>query len=115
MSAVVEDPRSCVEIVLTGPNEAFLADLAQELIDRRLAACMQISPGVRAVYRWEGAVEDETQARARLHTRACLVPTVTEAVRERHPDEVPCLLALPIVGGDEQYLDWIADETSPRP
>ncbi len=99
------------EVVVTGPDADWLAGFTRTLVEERLAACgHHISP-VRSVYRWEGAVHDETEARVALHTRASLVPAIVARTRDLHPYDVPCVIALPLVGGDPAYLRWIAEET----
>jgi periplasmic divalent cation tolerance protein len=70
-----------------------------------------VVPAMRAVYRWDGAVHDDPQARVGLHTRAALVPAIVERARSEHPDEVPCVIALPLTGGHPDYLAWVVAET----
>ena len=69
--------------------------------------------GRGVLLRWEGAVHDDPQARVGLHTRAALVPAIVERARAEHPDEVPCVIALPLTGGHPDYLAWVAAETVP--
>jgi periplasmic divalent cation tolerance protein len=80
-------------------------------VQERLAACGHVLPAIRSVYRWEGAVHDESEARVGLHTRRSLVPAVVARTAELHPYEVPCVIALPLGGGNPAYLEWIAAET----
>ena len=63
------------------------------------------------MYRWEGAVHDEAEARVALHTRRSLVPEVVARTAELHPYDVPCVIALPLVGGNPEYLRWVVRET----
>jgi periplasmic divalent cation tolerance protein len=72
---------------------------------------LPVVPAMRAVYRWDGAVHDDPQARVGLHTRAALVPEIVERARVAHPDEVPCVIALPLTGGHPDYLAWVVAET----
>ena len=69
--------------------------------------------GIRSIYRWNGAVQDETEARVALHTRRSLVPEIVERTGRLHPYDVPCVIAMPLVGGNPDYLRWIAEETGP--
>ena len=101
----------CVEVVVTGPTPEWAEDLAQLLVEERLAACVHVVPELRAVYRWENEVNDDPESRLHLHTRADLVPEITGRVCELHSYEVPCVMALPIVGGLPAYLDWIVAMT----
>ncbi|RBY89387.1 divalent-cation tolerance protein CutA [Blastococcus sp. TF02A-30] len=99
------------EVVVTAADAGRLAGLTRTLVEERLAACgHQIAP-IRSVYRWQGAVHDEAEARVALHTRRSLVDAVTARVRELHAYDVPCVIALPLVGGNPDYLAWIAEET----
>ncbi len=99
------------EIVVTGPDAEALAGLTRTLVEERLAACGHQIAAIRSVYRWEGAVHDEPEARVALHTRRALVEALTTRVLELHPYDVPCVIALPLVGGSPAYLAWIAAET----
>ena len=106
----MEDSDFC-EVVVTAADAGWLAGFTRTLVEERLAACGHVIPAVRSVYRWEGAVHDEAEARVGLHTRRSLVPAVVARTRELHPYEVPCVIALPLVGGNPDYLRWIARET----
>lgn len=101
----------CVEVIVTGPVGEQLVGVVRTLVAERLIACGQVVPQVRSIYRWEGQVEDEAESRAHLHTTAALVPAVTARVRDMHPYDVPCVIAVPLVDGDAEYLAWIAEET----
>ncbi|WP_346622106.1 divalent-cation tolerance protein CutA [Blastococcus montanus] len=101
----------CCEVVVTGPDAEWLAGFTRTLVEERLAACgHQLAP-IRSVYRWEGAVHDEAEARVALHTRSSLVPAVVARTHELHPYDVPCVIALPLLAGNPAYLRWVADET----
>ncbi|MGX5654321.1 divalent-cation tolerance protein CutA [Geodermatophilus nigrescens] len=100
-----------VEVVVTGPDAEWLAGYTRTLVEERLAACGHQLAAVRSVYRWEGAVHDEPEARVALHTRAALVPELVARTAELHPYDVPCVLALPVSGGNEDYLRWVVAET----
>ena len=100
-----------VEVVVTGPDAGWLAGYTRTLVEERLAACGHQLAAIRSVYRWEGEVHDDAEARVALHTRRSLVPALTARTRELHPYDVPCVIALPLVGGNPGYLRWIADET----
>ena len=98
-------------MVVTGPAD-WLPGCTRALVDERLVACgHQLSP-IRSVYRWKGAVHDEPEARVALHTRRSLVAGIVARVAELHPYDVPCVIALPLVGGNPDYLRWIAEQTA---
>ena len=102
----------CVEVVVTGPSAEWLAGFTRRLVDDRLVACGHVLGPMRAVYRWQGEVYDEAQARVGLHTRRSLVAEIVARADRDHPDDVPCVIALPLVGGHPAYLQWVVDETS---
>ena len=99
------------EVVVTAADADWLAGFTSTLVDERLAACGHITAVIRSVYRWQGAVHDDAESRVALHTRRSLVPEIVARAAELHPYEVPCVIALPVVGGNPAYLDWIAAET----
>jgi periplasmic divalent cation tolerance protein len=86
--------------------------IAEALVEERLAACANILPGVRSIYRWQGRVERAEEVELTLKTRRPLVPELTRRVQALHSYECPCIIALPIEGGNAAYLDWIKSETS---
>lgn len=102
----------CVEIVVTAEDPEWLAGFTRQLVEERLVACGQNIQGVRAIYRWNGEVCDDPQARVALHTREFLVPRVLERTEQEHADDVPCFIVLPITNGLPAYLDLIREETS---
>jgi periplasmic divalent cation tolerance protein len=101
----------CCEVVVTAADAGWLTEFARTLVQERLAACGQVTAGIRSVYRWEGEIHDEPEARVALHTRRSLVPAVVARAGELHPYDVPCVIVLPLVGGDPTYLRWIGEET----
>jgi periplasmic divalent cation tolerance protein len=101
----------CCEIVVTDADAERLVALTRTLVEERLVACGQHVAPIRSVYRWEGAVHDEAEARVALHTRRSLVDAVVARAVELHAYDVPCVLAVPLVGGNPAYLRWIVQET----
>ena len=99
------------EVVITAADADWLAGFTRTLVEERLAACGHQIAAIRSIYRWEGVVHDEAEARVALHTRRSLVPAITARADELHPYDVPCVIALPLVGGSPAYLAWIAAET----
>ena len=95
---------------LPSPNPAP-SRLARTLVEERLAACGHVIGPIRSVYRWEGAVHDEPEARVALHTRRSLVPAVVARTTELHPYDIPCVIAMSLKDGNPEYLRWIVDET----
>jgi periplasmic divalent cation tolerance protein len=101
----------CCEVVVTAADADWLAGFTRTLVEERLAACGHLLGAIRSVYRWEGAVHDEPEARVALHTRSSLVEEVVARTAQLHPYEVPCVIALPLVGGEPAYLRWVHEQT----
>jgi periplasmic divalent cation tolerance protein len=99
------------EVVVTAPDEDWLKDVCRQLVDARLASSAHVIFPITSIYRWDGAVHETTEGRAFLRTRLELVDALVTFVVERHPYDVPNVTAIPIVGGNPQYLAWIQRET----
>src|SRR4051812_14704859 len=108
---VMGGPEDVCEVVITAGDPEWLAAFTRRLVDDRLAACGQQVAAIRSIYRWDGAVHDDPEARVALHTRLSLVDRIVERAGAEHPYDVPCVLALPAVGGNPAYLDWVRRET----
>ncbi|MBW0115340.1 divalent-cation tolerance protein CutA [Pseudonocardia abyssalis] len=111
MTEPAPEQLECVEVVITAESAEWLADFTRSLVEGRLAACGHHIAPIRAIYRWQGDMFDERQARVGLHTRATLVPEIIARADRDHADDVPCVIAMPIVGGHPRYLQWIFEET----
>lgn len=99
------------EVIITAPDRDWLADLCLQLVDARLAASAHVIHPVTSIYRWQGTVHETTEARAFLRSRSDLLDLITAYVIERHPYDVPNITAIPILGGNPNYLIWILAET----
>ena len=102
---------ACSLYVTAGSREDA-GTLARALIEARLAACANIIPGVTSVYRWQDAVQEDAECVVVFKTRQDLVPAATEKILAVHPYDCPCVVALPIQGGNPAFLDWIRSETA---
>ncbi|WP_067461839.1 divalent-cation tolerance protein CutA [Nocardia amamiensis] len=100
-----------VDVSITAGDAAWLAEFTRGLVDDGLAACGNIIPGVRSIYRWEGQIHDDAQALVVLHTRASLVPAIIERADAEHPDETPQVLAVPVTVAHPGYRQWVLDST----
>ena len=100
------------EVIVTSDDPEWLAAFTRTLVEERLVACGQNVTQVRSIYRWEGAVEEATEARVALHTRADLVGPIIERTRQEHAYDVPCVIALPVLDGNPDYLEWVRTQTS---
>lgn len=100
-------------VVLTNlPDRQAALKLAQDLIARRLAACVNVLSECTSVYRWKGQVENAAEVPVLIKTRTARYAEVEAAIRRLHPYELPEIIAVPAVRGLDEYLQWVADETS---
>jgi periplasmic divalent cation tolerance protein len=99
------------EVVITAPDAGWLREFTRRLVEERLAACGQNVTEVRSIFRWEGRMHDEPEARVMLHTRQSLVPEIIRIVRKEHPYDVPCVLATLITQANPDYRAWVLEST----
>jgi len=100
-----------VLVYITHENEARARALGRALVEARLAACANVLGAMTPIFRWEGEVREDSEAVLIAKTRAALVDELTAFVQARHGYDCPCVVALPIVGGNPAFLEWIAAET----
>ena len=101
-------------LVLTNlPDRAAAERLADTLIEKRVAACVNILAPCRSVYRWKGAVQHDEEHPMLIKTAAERYPDLEAAIRAAHPYELPEIIAVPIECGLPAYLEWLAAETAP--
>ena len=101
------DMTETVVVLVTAPSAEKAAEIARTLVEEKLAACGSVVPAVRSIYRWEGRVQDETEALLVLKAPRKRLQELADRVVELHPYEVPEVIGLPIEGGNERYIDWI--------
>jgi periplasmic divalent cation tolerance protein len=101
-----------IVVLTTVASDDEAVALVRELLDRRLIACGTLFPGARSLYRWQGKVADEREVVILLKTRSARLDSLRIAFGELHPYKVPELLAIPVEGGLEKYLEWISGETT---
>jgi periplasmic divalent cation tolerance protein len=95
-------------LVLTTVTRAEDAEkIAEALVEKRLAACVNVLPGVRSIYRWKGAVERDEERLLVVKTRADRFDALREAILAAHPYEMPEVVAVPIEAGSPAYLRWL--------
>jgi len=100
-------------VVITNlPDRAAALKLAQELVARKLAACVNVLADCTSVYRWKGVVEKAGETPVLIKTRAALYPELEAAIGELHPHELPEIIAVPVVRGLADYLEWVSAETT---
>ena len=101
-----------VIVLTTLPADADGAAFARDLVEERLAACVNLSAPMESIYRWEGTVETESERQLAIKTSRDCVVALWDRVRELHPYDMPEFLVMPIVDGNDAYLRWIAESTS---
>lgn len=98
-------------VFCTCPDRASATTIARHLVEQRLAACINLVPGVGSVYRWRGGVEEAEEVMLVIKTRESRLDEVEAAIEALHPYELPELLAIPVSGGTEPYLTWLEEST----
>jgi periplasmic divalent cation tolerance protein len=101
-----------LSIYITAPSVDVADALGRALVEERLAACVNIIPEMRSIYRWAGGIETAAEIVLIAKSRAALFKEIEERVRVLHPYDCPCLVAWPLEAGHQPYLDWIAKETA---
>jgi len=100
-------------IILTNlPDRASALKLAGQLVEQRLAACVNVLAECSSVYRWEGRIKSATEVPVLIKSRAQRYDEVEAAIRRLHPYELPEIVAVPVRRGLEEYLEWVAGETT---
>ena len=98
-------------VYITCANEAEALKIGTSLVEERLAACANILPGMISCYWWEGKVHQDRETVLVVKSRAALSGQLIEKVKALHSYEVPCVVFLPILEGNPEYLNWLGEET----
>lgn len=101
-------------LLVTAPTMDEAARLGRALVEERLAACANIVPGLRSIYRWQDSVQDDAEVLLIIKTTAAFEARVTERVLALHSYDTPEVLVLPVVGGAEPYLNWLGAQVGSR-
>ena len=102
-------------VCCTAPDPDTARELARTLVEERLAACVNVVPGLRSLYRWQGKVHEDAEALLLLKTTAARYQALQERLRALHPYELPEIVAVPVSAGLPAYLEWVAAQTLPAP
>ena len=100
-----------IQVVITTASREEAEAIARALVEQRLAACVQISGPMTSVYRWEGRIETAAEWRCTIKSRQSLWEPLLAAIRPLHSYQVPEILALPVLAGNDDYLAWLRDQT----
>ena len=99
-------------VYITAKDKAQARLIGKALVAERLAACVNILGPMNSFYVWGGKLCDDTEAVLIAKTRATLLRRLVKRVKALHSYEIPCIVALPIVGGNEEFLEWLGKETA---
>ena len=113
MRATADGEDRALVCFITFPDEEAARRVARALVLERLAACVNLVGGVRSIYAWKGAVQDDAELLGVVKTTAARFEALRARVVELHPYEVPEVIALPIEAGHAPYLDWLRDGVRP--
>ncbi len=102
----MEEPTYIVLFITTDTAEEA-RKITEALLEQKKAACVNIIPGVNSLFRWEGKVDSAKENLLIVKTKASLLSEVIKLVKKVHSYDVPEIIALPIIGGNQDYLDWI--------
>lgn len=103
-----------VVVIVTCPDRESADRIASSLTSKKLAACVNITQEIKSVYRWKGKIEESTELLLIIKTRKELLDRIIQEVKLNHPYQVPEIIALPIVGGSQEYIKWLMQETSQK-
>jgi periplasmic divalent cation tolerance protein len=102
-----------IQIMTTTPDKQEADRIAEELVTRRLAGCVQVAGPITSTYRWQGKIETSEEWLCIIKTRRANYAAVEQAILELHSYEVPEILAINVVEGSQSYLDWLAHQLRP--
>ena len=91
----------------TCPDEASATSIGSALVTERLATCVNRVPGLKSLYFWNGSLRDDAEILLIIKTTMGRLPALEARLKALHPYELPELVAIPVVGGNERYLDWV--------
>ncbi|MGM0655247.1 MAG: divalent-cation tolerance protein CutA [Thermodesulfobacteriota bacterium] len=100
-------------VYMTAGDMDEASRIAKALVQRRLAACVNIIDGMRSVYEWEGTIQEEGEVVMIAKTHADCLPELEEAVKSIHSYDCPCIVELPVSGGNNAFLDWVKAQVRP--
>ncbi|UCB57282.1 MAG: divalent-cation tolerance protein CutA [Candidatus Omnitrophota bacterium] len=98
-------------VYITAKNKEEARKIGKELVASRLAACVNIIDNMNSIYRWEGKIQDDNEAVLIAKTKESLMDELIEKVKSLHSYSCPCVISLPVLNGNKDYLAWLAKET----
>ena len=108
----MNNEKPIILVLVTAPDQESANLIAKALLEEKLAACVNILPGLTSLYNWEGELQDEQEVQLFIKTRLDLLDgKIIPLILGLHPYDLPEIIAIPVVGGSSPYLDWIINET----
>jgi periplasmic divalent cation tolerance protein len=101
----------CILVITNVPDASVAKSISHQLIEKRLAACINQLPGIRSVYRWNGVIEEADEVCLLIKTRQSHYAELEMTIKTLHPYEIPEIIVLPIINGLPSYFQWIENET----
>jgi periplasmic divalent cation tolerance protein len=114
-AATMCSPDDIQVIFCTVPDAATGERIARHLVEYRLAACVNVIPGITSVYRWQGQVETGSEALLKIKAKTANYKKIETAIRSQHPYELPEIIAVPVSVGLAEYLDWVRIQNDEAP
>lgn len=100
-----------IVILVTAKDEAQANKIAEKLVAEKLVACANIVPGIQSIFRWQGKVDRAREVLLVLKSRRRHFSVIVKTIKAMHSYDVPEVIALPIIEGNKDYLQWITDST----
>lgn len=100
----------CIIVLCNCSNEGEAEGIAAALVGERLAACVNILPPIRSIYRWKDVVEDAREIALLIKSTTSRLPALRDRITELHSYETPEIIAVPIIAGSEKYLTWLREQ-----
>jgi periplasmic divalent cation tolerance protein len=100
-----------IQVSTTTDKREDAERISKAIVENRLAACVQITGPIISIYWWKDSMEENEEWRLIIKTRNNLYPKLEQAIKNFHPYEVPEIVAVPIIAGNKDYLDWLQKET----
>jgi len=101
-----------VVLYITVANKEEGLRIGRALVEENLCACANVMDGLTSIYRWEGEIQEGGETLLIAKTQRSLIDAASDLVKLEHSYDCPCIVALPIVGGNQEFIDWISAETS---
>lgn len=107
------DNKQPILVMVTAPDKSAARLIARALVEKKIAACVNLSPSLTSIYRWEGKIQEDAEVLMLIKTTSGLFENqLVPCIQELHPYDVPEIIAIPIMAGEKSYLDWVIKEAS---